>query len=236
MNKKVFLFALPLFFATAGIIRAEEGFQKTSDGIRIFYNLHRVENEKGVVILLHGWGMNHREWALLAPFLNRNGWTTLAIDLRGHGASTSYENGGDIQTAAMTPQYRKNVLLDIEAIKPFVRDAKEVWLIGSSFGAAAAFRYSIENPWIHGIVLLSPAIHYRSKQTPREDMEKYGDRPALFVASKKDKTAYEAAKKLESKARGESKLKKYRGRAHGSALLDHDTRLKLKIVEWMDKY
>jgi pimeloyl-ACP methyl ester carboxylesterase len=237
MNKKAFLFALFfLFFGTAGIVRAEEGFRKTSDGVKIFYDLRRVENEKGAVILLHGWDMSAKEWAALVPFLNQNGWTTLAVDLRGHGASTQYEKGGGIQSPGMTAQNRKNIFLDIEAVKPFVRDAPEVWLIGSSFGAAAAFKYSLENSWIHGVVLLSPAIHYRAKQTLLGDMEKYGERPVFFAASKKDKLAYETAKKMKSEARGKSQFKKYRGEAHGSALFNRDRGLKKDIVKWMERY
>jgi pimeloyl-[acyl-carrier protein] methyl ester esterase len=48
-----------------------------------------VENDKPVLVLLHGWGLNHAVWQQLLPQLTEH-YTVLTPDLPGFGLVTSY--------------------------------------------------------------------------------------------------------------------------------------------------
>jgi pimeloyl-ACP methyl ester carboxylesterase len=42
---------------------------------------------RGIVLLLHGGGQTRHSWRAAGPALSADGWTTMAIDFRGHGDS-----------------------------------------------------------------------------------------------------------------------------------------------------
>jgi alpha-beta hydrolase superfamily lysophospholipase len=61
----------------------------TSDGTEIRVHAWRVAEPRGVVQVTHGMGEHALRYAELAAKLNSHGWTVIAQDHRGHGASAS---------------------------------------------------------------------------------------------------------------------------------------------------
>lgn len=62
---------------------------KTSDNIRIWYQLQRAENNPSsrTIVFIHGWMANASLWYPYRDFFIHQGWDCLLIDLRGHGFS-----------------------------------------------------------------------------------------------------------------------------------------------------
>lgn len=57
----------------------------TRDGVRIFCDWRR--RSPHTIVMLHGAGGDHLAWAVQYPALHAAGYSTLALDLRGHGYS-----------------------------------------------------------------------------------------------------------------------------------------------------
>lgn len=56
-------------------------------GVQLAGELWRGQNPIGTAVLLHGGGQTRHSWSGTAEALARAGWTTLALDARGHGES-----------------------------------------------------------------------------------------------------------------------------------------------------
>ncbi|MGW0021462.1 alpha/beta fold hydrolase [Rhodococcus sp. NPDC003382] len=56
-------------------------------GLTLAGDLRIAPDEYGVAILLHGGGQTRHSWSRTATTLQRQGWTALALDARGHGDS-----------------------------------------------------------------------------------------------------------------------------------------------------
>lgn len=105
-------------------------------------------------ILVHGIPSSHREWDDLTPDLVSAGFSTIALDLLGHGDS-------------FKPDDRKNYNADCsyaffqEWIKSLQLDRPCV-LIGHSFGGHLSIRYAFENPaQVGALVLINPFLSFQ---------------------------------------------------------------------------
>ena len=62
---------------------------KTKDGLTLVYNYNTPrENKKPTLIYLHGLGGNWSEWEDCLKFAKKEGFGSLAVDMRGHGLSS----------------------------------------------------------------------------------------------------------------------------------------------------
>ena len=216
---------------------AKDGFLTTRDQAQVFYESYWPRHEKGVVVLLHGWSSSHNEWANLRSILNENGWSTIAIDFRGHGISTSTKgNGKKFDFHHFTEEDRHNMLLDVDAAVRKVEKSPEIWLMGSSFGAKLALVYAAGNPNIRGVALFSPAVKYNDLEFGQV-MSQYGNRPILLVASENDPRCFAASEKLYAEAKGPKKFIRHQYAGHGvNALLADDAKLKDEILKWLGQF
>lgn len=97
------------------------------------------------VVLLHGFGSDHRVWHDIQPALVR-GARTLAYDLPGHGASMDFPGAGPATVAA------KAVLADLDA-----RGVDKAHFAGHSMGGAIAALIALRVPErVASLTLLSP--------------------------------------------------------------------------------
>ena len=104
---------------------------------------------RGVVVLLHGYGVAGFEmlpWALL---LAQNGWRCVLVDLRGHGKS----NGRQIY-------FGMQEVRDLQALLDQLRkhggDTFPVAVVGHSYGAVLALRWRMMDPRVDKVVAISP--------------------------------------------------------------------------------
>ena len=100
------------------------------DGTKVYYNIKR--GEKRFLVFLHGWPHNHTIWKKELRFFQKKKYSTLALDLRGHGKSDKPENFSDYSIR----KFAKDIhyLVKSEKIHDFI-------LIGHSFGGMVALSY-----------------------------------------------------------------------------------------------
>lgn len=225
---------------------AEQVSFKTDDGVTIaatFYRPSKLRMEKvPVVILLHALGRTRSDWAAFAKECTAEGYAALAIDLRGHGESLSFP-GGVRTWQEFTDFDFKAMHRDVKAAAAWItsrREANEdrIAIVGASIGANLAINYSITDPRVRTVVLLSPGLNYRGVETIYA-AENYGTRAIMIVASESDQpagsdseTLYDAVEKQAS----QPKLKIYPGSLHGTNLMNAANGLDRIIFAWFGNH
>lgn len=171
----------------------------TADGIVIRgeYAHSPTDPEAPVVILLHNAGGTRARMKSVQEFLLGEGLSTLAIDLRGHGASTTTIEGrpylaADFQNRAEGRFYR-DMTKDIGAAIDWLERNHLVknggiYLLGRRVGAVVAAIALVEHgPRLRGAILDTPASLYRGIDT-RKALSEIQGRPILVLAARSDTT------------------------------------------------
>ncbi len=188
----------------------------------------------GGAVLLHMLNRSRKDWNEFAKKLSEKmGIFVLAVDLRGHGASTLNRD--------FKEEDFKNMVHDAKAAVIFLRkqknvDGDRITLIGASIGANVALIYAAGDEKIKGVVLLSPGLDYKGVKT-EEAMKKYNKRPALLVASADDDYSFKSASTLAKVAQGQRKLQEYKKSGHGTDMFAGSESPKLNdlIIDWLTK-
>jgi len=194
----------------------EEVSFKTADGITIKGDLYRG-GEKGIV-LLHMYTVTKQTWKDFAQELQKKGYSVLAIDFRGHGAS-------DLNYKEFSEVDFNNMILDARAAKKFLGKQTTV-ILGASIGANIALKFANE---ADAVVALSPAFSYKGIKTKDDasDIKK----PVLIIVSEEDSQSAGDSKELNKLISG-SQLRIYKGKGHGTNMLDRET--KDHILGWLN--
>lgn len=203
----------------------------TKDNVKIVGN-HYSGNEQGV-ILIHMLGQNKESWKDFGEELNKNGFTVLAIDLRGHGESI-LKNNEKISYLNFSSEEFNGMTNDIEAAVNFMRekDKTKIALIGASIGANLAVKYSVEQNNVQKLVLLSPGLDYRGVTT--DSSISLINVPILFAASNEDVSSAGATEALYEKAVSKKELLMLDLAGHGTNMLFKEE-LRQKIIEWLNQ-
>src|SRR3990170_2254412 len=110
----------------------------TTDGVNVVGSYVQAQNSKNtVVLLLHQLRKDKSIWNVLVEKLSTAGFSSLAIDFRGHGES----GGGHWEDFNM-------MIKDIEAAGKYLRDKNptaNLAIVGSSIGANLALNYAAKN-------------------------------------------------------------------------------------------
>ncbi len=212
---------------------ARDHYVMTNDGVQIAYEYKRVVPEKGTAVLLHGMGTSLEEWYDFSRYLNEHGWSTLALDFRGHGLST-YQGSRELDWKNFKDNDFLKMLEDIEAALRVTPPSKNLWLIGSSMGADMAFLYAVRNPAVRGVVLLSPP-GFRGDVGSEKAISAYGNRPFLIAASADDGIFLQTAEKMYQSMQGPKKIIRYQKAGHASTMLEHEDKLKEEIITWLNQ-
>lgn len=94
-----------------------------------------ASQEKGTVVLVHGFGSTIEEWTMVMPALKEAGYRVIALDLLGHGWSGRPD--GDYSIAAQAR--RVLALADQRGVRDFV-------IVGHSWGSAVSLSVAIAAP------------------------------------------------------------------------------------------
>ena len=120
-----------------------------------------------VAICLHQYRSDKDAWRPLLPALQEAGFTTLALDQRAHGGSK--KRGDETVDVAQVPREEFGALLrrgpeDVKAALAWLRSkghaAKQVVLLGASYGCSVALLTHAQVPEVQALVLLSPGEEY----------------------------------------------------------------------------
>ena len=146
---------------------------KDSQSIAITYWGSLLKQEASVVLLVHQLHGNQLEWGRFPVELQNRGYAVVSMDLRKHGLSKS---GGDVPEVEVKPKtkskpkttkgtaeaesfkpndYKAMVLLDIEAVKNFIKEEHQakrlnmnkLAVIGGGMGATLALNFAMDD-WL----------------------------------------------------------------------------------------
>lgn len=118
-----------------------------------------------VVLLIHGFTSSPREFRDLSDYLYKNGISSYAPLLPGHGTSP------ERLTLIKSYQWVESVSENIDLL---ARDYSEIYLVGSSFGGNLALLSSNHSSKIKGVITLGTPIFFR-----RHNLNKYFIFPLL---------------------------------------------------------
>jgi pimeloyl-ACP methyl ester carboxylesterase len=177
------------------------------------------------VLLLHMLGRDRTTWQPLIRPLHEAGFVTLAVDMRGHGATggeRDWEKAeDDIQT-----------WLDWLKSQPNVG---AVFIVGASVGGNLALIGCANDPECGTVVALSPGLDFRGVMPETAVVEGLLDRAALLVAAHGDTYSADSVRQMATNSRGEIGLRIYRDGAHGTNMFtaDYQDRVITLIVNWL---
>lgn len=137
-------------------LRKEKEYLIDSSGIKISYRI--TYGKKTAMVFLHGLGGSLLVWDGIIPFFITKGYTTVAIDLRGHGKSDKPKE------------------LDDYSIKAHVKDVVNVLrnenissciLVGHCLGSIIALEMAKKHlSYIKSMILIAPALRPWYVDTP----------------------------------------------------------------------
>jgi len=133
----------------AALAKAEDVTFRSTDGIRLKGWLFRGTPKMPPVVVCHDLGESRNDVMNLAIAINTAGFTVLAFDFRGHGAS-----GGDGSTLGI--QEARDVLGAIDFVAKLPKedvDTRRVGIFGAGMGAHAAVLAAAERSELRVLVL-----------------------------------------------------------------------------------
>jgi dienelactone hydrolase len=220
---------LGLLAGSLGAATSQDVTFVTEDGVTIAGTLFLPAKAGPGIILLHALSRSREDWHAAATRLADAGFVALAIDLRGHGASGPLPAGTDLSDLT-------KMMADVRAARAFLASRREVspnriGFAGASIGANLAILFAANDPTVRSLALLSPGIDYRGLR-PEAAMKKYGDRPALLIASQEDNYAANSARQLATGGGGIRDLRILNGAGHGTTMLVRQPDLVGALVDW----
>ena len=178
------------------------------------------------VVLVHMLSRNKSDWRELPDRIRDAGISVLAIDLRGHGASSGSAGElppmiQDVRAAAQWLGSRPNLRPDAMAI------------VGASLGASLALLAASELPAVRAIGLLSPSLEYRGLRTDAGLVRRLGARRLWLSASTEDPLALRTLKDFAAENSGPREQLVSNAAAHGTTLLERDGEVGRVLVDWL---
>ncbi len=203
---------------------------RSGDGHRI-HAVHQpvAESTRGVV-LVHMEGRSARDYRFLTERLNRSGFHTVAVDLRGHGANLASDEPKPTLTEEEWWATRGEIAAAVAWLRK--KGVSDISLLGASIGANLAAHVAASDPEIRNLVLLSPGIHFEGV-TAADAVVAYGDRPLLMAVSEDDRFSAKSCLVLEGDAVGTYHLEIYRSAGHGSVMLNKAPGLEPLVISWL---
>jgi len=216
---------------------------ETSDGVTLAANYW--PGDPGAVLLLHMMPATKESWNNFATQLAADGWTVLAIDLRGHGESTLRHDPerGPLQLdyKLFDENMHQQSQLDIQAAVQWLRlhNTELKAIVGASIGSSLALQYQVEEAFYGKTALLSPGFNYYGIQT-QPLAEKLHDPQLLFLAGARDDV------RRDGTSCAAAALELYRlapitnkqiflsdSSAHGTDLFAVEGSLSLQLLKWL---
>lgn len=182
------------------------------------------------VVLVHQLGSHRGEWAPLVARLQRTpAVSTLALDLRGHGASVRGPQRARVHWSALgtDPEAWANTAADVDAALRFLAlgGVHRVVLVGAGLGATAAILAASRSTQVEAVAMISPGLAYQgiAIEAPFGTFlaEPAGPRRVLLLGGASDEAAAEAVPVLARRAGARGLAMVFGGERHrGAALLN----------------
>lgn len=217
------------------VARPPDPFQVTfpsGDGVRLVatWKPSPTGASAPAVLLLHAFSRERRELAPLADELAARGFSTLALDLRGHGESVR-KGGARISASPSLQTSPQGFPRDVEAACAWLRSrAPRIGVVGFSLSGNLA-ALATATGWAEAGVAVSTNAERLAALA--------GSRPAkprglLVLASKDDPGRAGSARSLDAAGRDPKSVVLYPGAAHALELLRTEPAAKAVAFAWLE--
>ncbi|MBI2097235.1 MAG: alpha/beta fold hydrolase [Candidatus Sungbacteria bacterium] len=206
----------------------------TRDGVTIKGDYYEGGGERAV-LLLHMMPATRSSWVAFANTLVLEGWSALAIDLRGHGESTMSPRGV-LDYQKFTDAEHQASIADVEAAVAYLtteKKMKEISIAGASIGANLAFFYAASHPEIRSLVLLSPGLDYHGVNAEAVAGQFGGKTRLFFLASRDDEYAAASTEEIYQKVKGEKQIQLFGDAGHGTTILERQPEYLKILASWL---
>jgi pimeloyl-ACP methyl ester carboxylesterase len=171
-----------------------------------------------LAVLLHGYAGDRKGWPDLLVPLHEAGFAILALDLRGHGDSSTTESHQAVEKRE--PELFKRMQNDVLGAYQWLveqpkTDRARFVLVGADVGASIALQYAAKDRSVDAVVCLSPGLNYLGLDSSG-DIRQITGRPILLLATEDER---DAPYTLEQKTTGVSVRVFHAKPAHGTELL-----------------
>lgn len=207
---------------------------KTSDGLAIAADYYEAPEGRRYALLLHMMPATKESWRTTALALRDLGFSSLAIDLRGHGQS----DGGPKGYAEFSDAEHQQKIRDVEAawteLKQRGATPENTAVFGASIGANLAIRILAQERLSAGVAL-SPGLDYHGVRTQDAARALVEPQDLLVIASAEDVFAYQTGETL---SQGNDHVT-FWGRedlGHGTSMFDNDSDLLKAAVDWVAEH
>ncbi|MCS7200560.1 MAG: alpha/beta fold hydrolase [Patescibacteria group bacterium] len=217
-----------------------ETFQKvefiTKDGVTIVADYYPNKDAKYAGIFIHMRPATRESYRQLATFFQKEGFTVLSIDLRGHGESVN-SIMGKLNYLQFSFEEEKNSINDLEAASLFLEkegfEKSRQFLIGASIGANLAYQFLSENPKIKAAVLLSPGLNYHGITLARVKNDEFGQKILLIATLSDENSSAVAAINSLREWYPTMKYFIFQSSKHGTDILNSHPELGEQILNWL---
>lgn len=168
---------------------------KAADGYQITGTLsgNQASSHRRGIVLLHMYKNNRQSWQPLVRELNRQGFVSLAIDLRGHGDSRLSPQGHDdsLRVNSRDAVFFNQMYQDAEAAVKYLVDKQHIppnriAMIGASVGCSVLFDAASRGTFpLKATAVMTPGRDYLGIPT-MEHIKKWPGVPLLILSSKEE--------------------------------------------------
>ncbi|MCX6714904.1 MAG: alpha/beta fold hydrolase [Candidatus Uhrbacteria bacterium] len=205
---------------------------RTADGIDIAGIYRTPENPRGAVILLHMMPAVKESWNNFSNELEKAGYTSVAIDERGHGESIMR---GKLDYKKFTEAEQQAKILDVEAAFHFLQqhgfEESQIIVIGASIGANLAIQFAFEHAQIPFVIALSPGLNYRGVKTDGFITQLHeGQRVVLVSSDDDDRESAVSCMELHRLNPSQTIWIEKNSLGHGTSMFDKDPALMQDLI------
>ena len=137
----------------------QDGYFNSTDGKKLHYEAHLIENARGNIVLCHGFTESAEKFREMAYYFTGNGFNTFALDHRGHGYS--YRMAGDKETVRLGKfsEYIEDLNVFVNDVVSPLSEGLPMYVFGHSMGGGIVARYIQVYPEVfEKAILSSPMI------------------------------------------------------------------------------
>lgn len=210
---------------------------RTEDDVLIVGDWYVPERRSGwCTLLLHMMPADRSSWSEFSLALAQNGWSSLAIDLRGHGEST---RAGDVILDYRTfsekehQHCQKDVTSALAWLSQQGFSSERTVIIGASIGANLALAAAAKNNGLPGIITLSPGFRYGGIDARACTVLLTEHQSVLFVASNDDPESAEAVQTLATETKAKQQVLMLNSAGHGTTMFVQEPSLNDQLQRWL---
>ncbi len=211
----------------------------TDDGLALAATLLRPDRASPPgILLVHRYGSSRSSWDAFAETLRQAGFMTIAIDLRGHGASRTGGDGKPLDCAKVQSGFDgwSSALADLRAATAALVAAganpENLAVVGEELGASLALKHALAAPSMQAVVMISPGLDLFGLNV-EDDIRGLKDCPVLIVTSENEAYSASSSATLKAAAPTYSEIQHYSGAALGTDIFAFHPNAMNQIVDWL---